>query len=1057
MKKGRTIQFLNRLHTAIAGLLVWGGMVFTGQAGQLVTQEGASLAAPAGAGGNCGMPMVTPDGRYVVFASTANNLALTGGGTPILTRTLGNLNVYLRDRTNQTTTLVSVNLAGTGGGNGDSIPRGVSTNGQYVLFDSAASNLIPNIVTSRGDVFVRDVVHGVTTLVSVATNGAPGNFISSNSVMTPDGRYVAFSSMATNLVLGDTNEIPDIFVRDLVAGKTTLVSVGVVATNYTMFVNAGSFTITDSPQMTPDGRYVVFFTTGSNTATGVQTTGELYVRDLVGGTTIWASSGARGPWFPTGTPVVSCNYQISDDGRYVAYEACGNNGVTNSSSATVPSTGAILRYGLLTGLTDLVATNANIPAGLFQYIHNLDMSPDGRFITFVSNGLTSYVTNTTVYLWDAQSGTSTLVSVNTNGAPSAGPIFDSPAVSSSGQFVTFLSNASDLTANPVSSEYDLYVRDIMGGTTTLVDANANGSGAGVNATTVPVMSANGSVIVFDSRDMLSDNRNRFSDIFAFHRAAETFELISAHQPSQPSLTPDGISGLGTFSVSTNGQYVAFYSDADNLASGGVSNGLRNVYVRNLAMGANTLVSVATNGLAGDGISTEPAISGSGRYVAFTSSADNLIAGDTNNALDVFVRDLQLQTTTLASLGSNGVDPGNGDSYAPVMSADGRYVLFRSKASNLAAFSFGGTENLIWRDLQAGTNYTIATGTGSYGYAVTPDLHYVAFVGTPTRNVTGLFVWNSQSNVFIYTNTAAFPGSVLPLETLALSANGTELAYQANSPFGLYVVNLASNTVSTVINSGLISSHASFQFSADGHYLAYSYAPGPPPNPPVQNVYVYDCQARTSLQINQSFNGQAITNPPAAITTSDSPAISPDGRFIAYRSQARIIVPNDFVPAANVFMYDRVNNATIVASLDLGGNSTAGDDSLKAAFSADGSTLAFESWAPDLVTNDFNGGSDLFTLSMATLPVVIAGGSGGGSSNAPPLYAQVLPPGAVSANTAVSWPLATGAAYEVQFKTNLNDAVWQVLTGPPAYIGDTGYINDPSPAAQKFYRIVQTAP
>jgi Tol biopolymer transport system component len=1056
--KGRKIFQLRRFHVAaFAAVLILGAIASAVHAGELVTQEGASLAAPAAAGGNCGMPIVTPDGRYVVFASTANNLALTGGGSPILTRTLGNLNVYLRDRTNQTTTLVSVNAAGTGGGNNDSIPRGISTNGQYVLFDSAASNLIPNIVTSRGDIFVRDVVHGVTALVSVATNGTPGNFISSNSVMTPDGRYVAFSSMATNLVLGDTNQVSDIFVRDLVAGKTTLASVGVAATNYA-FPPGLSFTITDSPQITPDGRYVAFFTTGSNLSAGAQTTGELYVRDLVGGTTIWASSGARGPWFPNGTPVLSCNFQISDDGRYMAYEACGNNATTNNFSATMPSIGAILRYGLQTGLTDLVATNANIPAGSFQYVHNLDMSPDGRFITFVSNGAASFITNTSVYLWDAQSGATTLVSVNTNGVASSGPIFDSPAVSTNGQFVAFLSDASDLTTNPVSSEYDLYVRDMVGGTTTLVDANAGGSGAGVNSTTVPVMSADGSVVVYDSRDMLSDSRNEFSQIFAWNRPSGITELISAHQPSLPSQTPDGISGLGAFSLSTNGQFVAFYSDADNLAPGGVSNGLRNVYVRNLALGANTLVSVATNGLAGDGISTDPAISGSGRYVAFTSSADNLIPGDTNKALDVFVRDLQAQTTTLASLGSDGVDPGNGDSYSPVISTDGRYVLFRSKGSNLAANSVsGGNENLIWRDLQAGTNYTVATGTGSYGYAVTPDLHYVAFVGTPPGYGAALYVWNSQSNLLTYTNTSAFAASVLPLQTVALSANGAELAYLSGSPAGLFVVNLASNNASSMAaGTELYFSHSSFQFSADGHYLAYAYSPGLPPFPLLQNVYVYDCQAGTSLQANRSFNGQAITNPPAAIASSDSPAISPDGRFIAYRSYARVIVPNDSVPAANVFIYDRVNNATAVASVDLDGNSTAGDNSLKPAFSADGSTLAFESWASDLVTNDFNGGSDIFALNMATLPVVIAGG-GEGQGNPPHLYAQVLLPGAIGANTAVSWPLATGAAYEVQFTTNLNDPVWQALTGPPAYIGDTGYINDPSPAAQKFYRIVQTAP
>ena len=100
-------------------------------------------------------------------------------------------------------------------------------------------------------------------------------------------------------------------------------------------------------------------------------------------------------------------------------------------------------------------------------------------------------------------------------------------------------------------------------------------------------------------------------------------------------------------------------------------------------GTDVLVSVNTNGVVGDSISTDPAISGNGRYVAFSSSADDLVANGTNKQ-NVYVRDLQAETTTLVSVSTDGIDPGNGDSYSPIISADGRYVLFRSKASNLAA-------------------------------------------------------------------------------------------------------------------------------------------------------------------------------------------------------------------------------------------------------------------------------------------------------------------------------------------------------------------------------------
>src|SRR5208282_6674602 len=125
------------------------------------------------------------------------------------------MNIDLRDRQQQTTTLVSVSLDGTGAGNGDSIPAGISTNGQFALFESAANNLVAGDTNGVNDVFVRDLVASVTTLVSVSTNGGAANGVSRSSVMTPDGRYVAFVSAASNLTPGDTNGIPDVFVRDL--------------------------------------------------------------------------------------------------------------------------------------------------------------------------------------------------------------------------------------------------------------------------------------------------------------------------------------------------------------------------------------------------------------------------------------------------------------------------------------------------------------------------------------------------------------------------------------------------------------------------------------------------------------------------------------------------------------------------------------------------------------------------------------------------------------------------------------------------------------------------
>ena len=122
---------------------------------------------PAGGNGDSMMPVLSADGRYVLFASTANNLLLTSSNAPIPAAFPARLNVFLRDRTHGTNALVSVNLTGVAGGNGDSLPSAISTNGQFALFESRASDLVTGDTNNTTDVFLRDLVNETTTLVGV--------------------------------------------------------------------------------------------------------------------------------------------------------------------------------------------------------------------------------------------------------------------------------------------------------------------------------------------------------------------------------------------------------------------------------------------------------------------------------------------------------------------------------------------------------------------------------------------------------------------------------------------------------------------------------------------------------------------------------------------------------------------------------------------------------------------------------------------------------------------------------------------------------------------------
>jgi hypothetical protein len=160
-------------------LAIWLGTTSVGAPLHLASVPDSVFPPPTGGAGDSSLPIVSPDGRFVLFASTADNLVSLGTNLiwPLVVPTP--LNVFVRDRTHNSTVLVSINLAGTGGGNADSIPIGISTNGQYVLFESVASNVVAGDTNNAGDVFLRDIQAGVTRLVSASTNVGFGTLATS--------------------------------------------------------------------------------------------------------------------------------------------------------------------------------------------------------------------------------------------------------------------------------------------------------------------------------------------------------------------------------------------------------------------------------------------------------------------------------------------------------------------------------------------------------------------------------------------------------------------------------------------------------------------------------------------------------------------------------------------------------------------------------------------------------------------------------------------------------------------------------------------------------------
>jgi len=968
----------------------------------------------SGGGGDSGTPVISADARFLLFGSTANNLALSLSNRPFPGVIPPALNVFLRDRSSNTTTLVSISPSGSTAGNGPSFPISISTNGQYVLFESSASNLVEGDTNNSVDVFVRDLLNKVTFLISSPVIGTSGNGTSRAATMTPDGHFVVFLSGASNLVAGDTNGIPDVFIRDLQSNTTALVSIGAkarsTATSTLVLQTEGA------PDVSHDGRLVLFSSTATNLVPGViplSTSGnEIYLRDRLAGTNLWISEGARTAAYGVlGTSnLLYFNYLLSADGQFVVYQA-------RKSAAY---TGLMLRYAISSGITQVIHTNALVTSlGDNRTVH---MTPDGRFVTFVASQGQNLGTNTYILVWDDQTGLTTLVSGDPGDSVSPGSTCDWPAIVPDGRFIAFLSSATNLVTNTVSAGFHLYVRDTQMATTSLVDRDTNGMGSSfLSSMPAPSVSADGRFVAFESADgsFVGGDNNRALDVFVRDMQNNTVELVSEHHPVLASRSPNGPTTFSESSLSTDARYFAFSSDADNVIVPD-TNGYRDVFVRDLVAGTNILVSIGTNGVPADGPSTEPTISGNGRYVAFSSRADNLVAGDTNRAQDVFVRDLQTGTTVLASADPSGISPGTRDSYLPFLNNDGSRLLFRSQAANLVPGTVG--ENLFARDLVSATTYALTTN-GVSAASMTPDGRYVAFVGSNGPS-SAVYLWDAQSATRVYTN------SVNAVKDLALSPDGNRMAYWVTNT--LWAEDRLAQT-NWLITSMIEATRPGMRFSLDGRFLVYS-ASGPQTFPVTNQVSLYDYQTGNNLLVSQSWTSALPGN-----NSSDSPDISSDGRFVSFRSAATNLVPGDTNGVSDIFLFDRVAGAMSLVSVSRFGNDSADNRSLSPRFTGGGQTLLFESVASDLATNDFNAASDIFSWTPDVSPGIT------------PFSLTIVTAGQ---SFLITWRVLAGRTCQVQYKNTLDDQNWQNATGHVTIVGDAGSFQDVTPtASQRFYRVV----
>jgi uncharacterized protein YjbI with pentapeptide repeats len=349
--------------------------------------------------------------------------------------------------------------------------------------------------------------------------------------------------------------------------------------------------------------------------------------------------------------------------------------------------------------------------------------------------------------------TTILVSLNKAREQGNGDSLYPGALSKNGRFICFGSAAANLVANDTNGHVDIFIRDLRKGETRRVNVSSNGEQAN-SGSSACALSGNGRHVVFtsDATNLVSDDTNGRADVFVHDRKTGNTSRVSVNSGGEQGNDGSG----GTIGMSSDGRLVVFTSNASNLVPEDTNN-FDDIFLHDRDTNTTTRVNVNSAGKQASGCvlicQGSPTISGNGRYIAFDSSATNLVSGDTNGKRDVFVRDLKSGITTRVSTNSLGAE-GNKNSFMPRLSDDGLVVAFGSEASNLVAGDSNNVEDAFVYDFQySGLKRVSVSSTGaqanagSFNYSLSGDGRFVAFSSGATNLV--FDDTNEKTDIFVH--------------------------------------------------------------------------------------------------------------------------------------------------------------------------------------------------------------------------------------------------------------------------------------------------------------------
>lgn len=632
-----------------------------------------------------------------------------------------------------------------------SCDRIASDNGRYVVFDSPATNLVAGDTNGYRDVFVRDTVNNVTRRISMHNDGSELTGDSQDGCISGDGRYVVYTSSANPTTDAEHDGI-DVYLYDRLTNTQRSISQPRVPCS-----PCGGDAV--KPTIASDGSYIAFTAASAYLTTEASVNYEVYRYDIANGSIDLISQNTDGT---ASTASFLEGASISDTGRYVAFVSASGNivaGDTNGYSDVFvfdEVTDSISRVSL--------DENGDEVSGLNTY-NDIKIAGSGSHVLFISNfvDLMSADTNgiADIYVHRLSDGSLELASQSTSGALTTSYQYYAPSISRDGRKVAFRAGDGIFAGVTGQIAESQFVRNLSASTTSRIVPDLSVAGNSY----VARISADGNSLRYTSTgaaEVAGDNNGNV-DLFGVQLGTLGKTLISRANTTvsaAPIANGDTVAyHIAQRAISDDGRYVVFTSQASNLDPQQTPTPYHDsshVYLADRLTGENIMVDVPDLSLGvvdSQLISWNASLSADGRYVVYSSSRNNLVAGDTNDKSDIFLWDRTTRSNRRLTVNAFGTQA-DADSLFPAISADGQHVVFTSDATNLTTDLLSSSDNVFHIDVS--TNVISLISKDSSGNAadntselsaISGDGRYVVFDSRASNLVAN--DTNGETDVFLH--------------------------------------------------------------------------------------------------------------------------------------------------------------------------------------------------------------------------------------------------------------------------------------------------------------------